>query len=172
MPQVEFDKKEFMKHLLSKVLKKGADNRVVTEEFDVGKIIASLQRETSAPLEAIKLIAKYCVQMLAKLNLPILTAPMIREIVCTVMLDHGYMQYRAEYTRIGFPYHDLKQILQQPDRDQRIVDHIVYEFNAVKDLLDEYETKHDEVNPPADAPGNAPGNAPADAPPGKKTRNP
>lgn len=128
---------------MPKVLRKGAGDVVVTEEFDVAKIIASLKKETSASSEEIKQIAGKIIQTLASLNLPVLTAPMIREIACSVMLSLGFLHYRYEYTRIGFPYADLKELLAQPDQEAKIVGHIIYEFNAVKDLLDERTNSSD-----------------------------
>ncbi|MHA1730765.1 MAG: hypothetical protein ACTSU5_02425 [Promethearchaeota archaeon] len=135
----DIDRREFLQNLMPKVLKKGAGDVVVTEEFNVEKIIASLKKETSASTEEIKTIAGKVIQTLASMNLPVLTAPMIREIACSVMLSLGFLHYRYEYTRIGFPFADLKEILEKPDKEARIVGHITYEYNAVKKLLENRE---------------------------------
>ncbi|GAB4307640.1 MAG: hypothetical protein Kow0069_05350 [Promethearchaeota archaeon] len=136
------DRHELLERLMPKVLKKvdaGGSEKVVEEQFDVEKIVASLKRETSATAEEIKKVAAHTIRTLAAMDMPVLTAPMIREIACSVMLSLGFFRYRYEYTRIGFPMADLAEILLEPDHAKKIVDHVVFEYNAVREILDGFD---------------------------------
>ena len=50
----------------------------------------------------------------------------------------GYEKERLQYTRIGFPFFDLKEIYEnnnKENRDKKILEHLEKEYNDVKNLI-------------------------------------
>jgi anaerobic ribonucleoside-triphosphate reductase len=125
--------------LLPEVIRKGDQNQEVVEPFDAMRIYESLLEDTSATPEEAEDITTGVVRMLMKLNLPRLTGPMIRELTCAVLLELGYEKYRYQFTRVGFPMKELEQLLGSTDEAKlpsEILDHLMFEFNAVKAKID------------------------------------
>lgn len=110
------------------------------EKFDPAKVFNSLTRETSLTFSERHFVAKDVVRFIVALNLKFLSGPLIREITNVILLQHGHEKARLEYTRIGFPFHDLQEILNNPILySQHIVQHVTTEYEAVKKLIEERE---------------------------------
>ncbi len=90
------------------------------EKFDYRKIYDSLVKETSLSPEQAMRIAKETFRRLKSMNLKFLSGPLIREVVCSVLLEHGLEKARAEYTRLGLPVYDVRSLLVS-SRDSRTV---------------------------------------------------
>jgi len=96
------------------------------EPFNPDKIVKSLLKETAYVSEQYSDVPPLSVTEARDLaknvkrhiqNLPFVSAPLIRELVCTLMLlkakkDPRYAVYRNFYTRVGTPIHDYLQIIQ------------------------------------------------------------
>lgn len=82
------------------------------ENFDRKKITASLVRETRLPKELAETIARESEAELRKLKLDFVSAPLIREVVNVKLLEHGFEEARADYTRLGMPVYDATQIIE------------------------------------------------------------
>ena len=109
-----------------------------SEVFVPDKIFHSLLQETHLTIEQAVNITKEVTKFIISSNLKFLSGPLIRELVCVQLLHHGLEKARLEYTRIGFPYADLKDILQESYLyTQKIVQHVTSEFEAVKKLIEE-----------------------------------
>jgi anaerobic ribonucleoside-triphosphate reductase len=124
--------------LIPKVLRKKGDS-VIEQDFDMKLIIVSLKRETGLSDEQIYEVLKRFFRLMIPMGLSKLTAPMIREICCTAILQVGSESDRYKYTRVGMPYYDAKKIIddnEKEDADKRIIEHFYFEFNELTKLID------------------------------------
>ncbi|MEW6010917.1 anaerobic ribonucleoside-triphosphate reductase [Methanobacterium alkalithermotolerans] len=87
------------------------------ETFDQTKIEDTLVVETGASRELAYSIASDVWKELKKLNVEYLTAPMIREIVNTKLVEHGLETLRKKYTRLGIPVYNITSLIQNGSRD-------------------------------------------------------
>jgi ribonucleoside-triphosphate reductase len=55
-------------------------------------------------------IAKEAEKLIRNMNLEIVAAPLIREVVNTILLKRGYIEWRNVATRVGMPLYDAHQI--------------------------------------------------------------
>ena len=78
--------------------------------FDENKIYNSLLKETTLNDEAAEQITKTVLRRIITSEIGFLSGPHIREIVCSVLSEMGYEEERKQYTRIGRPMADLKEI--------------------------------------------------------------
>ncbi|MCK9151998.1 anaerobic ribonucleoside-triphosphate reductase [Methanobacterium alcaliphilum] len=87
------------------------------ETFDQTKIEKTLIVETGASEELAYEIATDVWKELKKLNVDYLTAPMIREIVNTKLVEHGLETLRRKYTRLGIPVYNITNLIENGSRD-------------------------------------------------------
>ena len=119
------------------------DKTLKKSKFDPKKVYSSLLRETSLDEEQAKIITEDATRCMIAVSGSIkhITAPMIREVINSVLLKHGFEKQRLQYTRIGIPMFDLENLLtsnlKQDDAeiDYKIKELIRYEFNNVKKLI-------------------------------------
>ncbi len=83
------------------------------EPFDRKRIAASLMRETKLPKELAENVAKEVETELRKLRLDFVSAPLIREVVNVKLLEHGFEEARADYTRLGVPVYDMTHLIEK-----------------------------------------------------------
>ena len=86
------------------------------EEFNSHKIIQSLVREGSLPLELAQKITEEVENRIYKYQTSYLTGSLIREIVNSVLLEHGHEEYRNKLARLGLPVFDIEQKLSNVDK--------------------------------------------------------
>ncbi|SCM55639.1 Anaerobic ribonucleotide-triphosphate reductase [Methanothermobacter wolfeii] len=87
------------------------------ETFDQKKIEENLIREAGASPEVAEEIASEVWKELKKLNVEYLTAPMIREVVNTKLIEHGLETLRKRYTRLGIPVYNIANLIENGSRD-------------------------------------------------------
>lgn len=92
-------------------------SKTTLEGFDRKKIINSLMKETELKEEIAEKISKAVEKELEKLKLSYVTAPLIREIACVKLLEHGLEKERARYTRLGMPVFDVKSLIEFPSTE-------------------------------------------------------
>lgn len=92
-------------------------SRDTIETFDQTKIEKTLIVETGASESLAKKIATDVYKELKKLNVEYLTAPMIREIVNTKLVEHGLETLRRKYTRLGIPVYNITNLIENGSRD-------------------------------------------------------
>lgn len=85
------------------------------EEFNSHKIIQSLVREGSLPLELAQKITEEVENRIYKYQTTYLTGALIREMVNSVLLEHGHEEYRNKLARLGLPVYDVQQMLSNLD---------------------------------------------------------
>ncbi|MFB5628386.1 MAG: anaerobic ribonucleoside-triphosphate reductase [Nitrosarchaeum sp.] len=85
------------------------------EEFNSHKIIQSLVREGSLPLELAQKITEEVENRIYKYQTTYLTGSLIREMVNSVLLEHGHEEYRNKLARLGLPVYDVQEMLTNLD---------------------------------------------------------
>lgn len=85
------------------------------EEFNSHKIIQSLVREGSLPLELAQKITEEVENRIYKYQTTYLTGSLIREMVNSVLLEHGHEEYRNKLARLGLPVYDVQDMLTNVD---------------------------------------------------------
>ncbi|MBT7920624.1 MAG: helix-turn-helix domain-containing protein, partial [Nitrosopumilus sp.] len=85
------------------------------EEFNSHKIIQSLVREGSLPLELAQKITEEVENRIYKYQTTYLTGAVIRDMVNSVLLEHGHEEYRNKLARLGMPVYDIKEMVSNLD---------------------------------------------------------
>jgi len=85
------------------------------EEFNSHKIIQSLVREGSLPLELAQKITEEVENRIYKYQTTYLTGSLIREMVNSVLLEHGHEEYRNKLARLGLPVYDVQEMITNLD---------------------------------------------------------
>jgi ribonucleoside-triphosphate reductase (formate) len=86
-------------------------SRQAMEEFNADKILQSLVKEAGMPVELAQKIASETEARVYKFQTAYLTAPLIREIVNSILVEHGYEEYRHKLTRLGLPVADVTDLI-------------------------------------------------------------
>jgi ribonucleoside-triphosphate reductase len=82
------------------------------EEFDANKITNALIKEAKMPPDQAQKIAKETEKILEKSKTKFLTAPLIREVVDTLLIEKGQEHYRHKLTRLGLPVHEVAALIE------------------------------------------------------------
>lgn len=88
------------------------------EEFDSSKITNALIKEAKMPPDQAQRTAKETEKLLEKSKTKYLTAPLIREIVNTILIQKGQEHYRHKLTRLGLPVHEVTSLIEGKDTSQ------------------------------------------------------
>jgi ribonucleoside-triphosphate reductase len=107
----EIDEESANKYLANTTLKVRT-SRDKIESFDLSKIANTLVQETGASQETAFKIASEVWKELKKLNVDSLTAPMIREMVNTKLIEYGLEDLRKSYTRLGIPVYNISSLIE------------------------------------------------------------
>jgi len=83
------------------------------EEFDSNKIIQSLVREANMPLELAHKITEEVENKIYKLQTSYLTSSLIREMTNSILVEHGYDDYRNKLARLGLPPSDMISLIHE-----------------------------------------------------------
>jgi ribonucleoside-triphosphate reductase (formate) len=86
-------------------------SRQAMEEFNADRILQSLVKEAGMPVELAQKIASETESRVYKFQTAYLTAPLIREIVNSILVEHGYEEYRHKLTRLGLPVADVTDLI-------------------------------------------------------------
>jgi DNA-binding transcriptional ArsR family regulator len=106
------------------------------EEFNSLKIIQSLVREGNMPLEQANKITEEVENKIYKFQTAYLTSSLIRETVNSVLIEHGYEEYRNKMARLGIPASDIADMLNDADRAKNGIDSIL--LKASHSVFSEY----------------------------------
>ena len=85
------------------------------DEFNSHKIIQSLVREGSLPLELAQKITEEVENRIYKFQTSYLTSSLIREMVNSVLLEQGHEDYRHKLARFGLPGYDIREMFTNVD---------------------------------------------------------
>ncbi len=92
-------------------------SKTTLERFERNKIINSLIKETSINQQNAEFVAREVEKEIGRLRLNYVTSPLIREIVNVKLLEHGLEKERAQYTRLGMPVYDVKNLIERGSRE-------------------------------------------------------
>jgi len=106
------------------------------EEFNSHKIIQSLVREGSLPLELAQKITEEVENRIYKYQTTYLTGSLIREMVNSVLLEHGHEEYRNKLARLGLPVFDIQEMLTNLDNVDNGAEGLL--FNTGQRVFSEY----------------------------------
>ena len=126
---------------LPEVLYKDKKEGIVKKnKFEPNRIYERLIKETSLSEKDAEKVTLDVFRFIASSNLKILTAPLIRELVSYTLSKFGFEIARLQNTRIGFPYSDLEDKIDEcqdvNDLKEFIYQGVVNEFNEVKKLIE------------------------------------
>jgi ribonucleoside-triphosphate reductase len=97
------------------------------EEFNANKILQSLVKEAGMPVELAQKITSETESRLYKFQTQYLTAPLIREIVNALLVEHSLEEYRHKLTRLGMPIYDVTQLLNRAGDDGQNVENLLHQ---------------------------------------------
>jgi len=106
------------------------------EEFNSHKIIQSLVREGSLPLELAQKITEEVENRIYKYQTTYLTGAVIREMVNSVLLEHGHEEYRNKLARLGMPVYDVQEMISNLDDADNGAEDLL--FNAGQRIFAEH----------------------------------
>lgn len=86
------------------------------EPFDKNKIVNALVKEAGMPAKLAHKIACIVEEKLLDLRIDYLSAPLIRELVNSVLIDQGLEKYRHKLTRVGMPIYDVTQTIKNASK--------------------------------------------------------
>ena len=94
-------------------------SRLALEEFDANRIATSLMRETKMPAELAQRVAKEAEGELLKSKTKYLSAPLVRELVNTILVEKGLEEYRHKLTRLGLPVHEVATLVESKSKTEQ-----------------------------------------------------
>ncbi len=106
------------------------------EEFNANKILQSLVKEAGMPVELAQKITSETESRIYKFQTQYLTAPLIREVVNALLVEHSLEEYRHKLTRLGMPIYDVTQLLGKAGDDGGSVETLVHQTG--KQVFSEY----------------------------------
>ncbi|MEP6576740.1 MAG: ATP cone domain-containing protein, partial [Nitrososphaerota archaeon] len=97
------------------------------EEFNSNRIIQSLVREANMPLEQAHKITEEVENKVYKFQTAYLTSSLIRETVNSVLIEHGFEEYRTKLARLGLPTSDVVELFNGSFNGRNEIDSILSE---------------------------------------------
>ncbi len=88
-------------------------SRMTIEDFERSKIAKSLVTEAGMPQSLAGEIAAEAEERLQRFGTTYLTAPLIRELVNTILVERKLEEYRHKLTRLGLPVNDVVMLLRE-----------------------------------------------------------
>jgi len=86
------------------------------EEFDRTRIASSLVTEAGMPQSLADEVASEAEERLLRFGTTYLTAPLVRELVNTILVERKLEEYRHKLTRLGLPVNDVTILLKEAGR--------------------------------------------------------
>ncbi len=87
------------------------------------KIVDALLRETYIDVGTANEIAREVEDLIFSSKIKMITAPLIRELVNTKLIERGLEQARKMHTRLGMPLYDVDQLILHPNKENANVPH-------------------------------------------------
>ena len=101
------------------------------EEFNSQKIIQSLVREGSLPLELAQKITEEVENRIYKYQTVYLTGSLIRELVNSVLLEHGHEEYRHKLARVGLPIFEVQEMVSNAENIENGVEGLLFKTGRI-----------------------------------------
>ncbi|MCP4716499.1 MAG: anaerobic ribonucleoside-triphosphate reductase, partial [Deltaproteobacteria bacterium] len=91
--------------------------------WDRHKIVEALLRETGLDGQTADVISLEVEEMIRTAKIKFITAPLVRELVDTKLIEHGLEDARKKHTRLGVPLYDVDQLILHPNKENANVPH-------------------------------------------------
>lgn len=118
------------------------NGELVLKNFDGSRIRDSLIRECKMSKKDAETITEDTISMLVGLEVPFLTAPLVREFVCISLYKHGFEIERYMYTRMGTQFADYDERYKSGKETIKWSGEIVHsDYEGIKLIID-YLKKH------------------------------
>jgi len=101
------------------------------EEFNSQKIIQSLVREGSLPLELAQKITEEVENRIYKYQTAYLTGSLIRELVNSVLLEHGHEEYRHKLARVGLPTFEVQEMITNTENVDNGIEGLLFKTGQI-----------------------------------------
>ena len=101
------------------------------EEFNSQKIIQSLVREGGLPLELAQKITEEVENRIYKYQTAYLTGSLIRELVNSVLLEHGHEEYRHKLARVGLPIFEVQEMVSNAENIENGVEGLLFKTGQI-----------------------------------------
>jgi len=101
------------------------------EEFNSQKIIQSLVREGSLTLELAQKITEEVENRIYKYQTAYLTGSLIRELVNSVLLEHGHEEYRHKLARVGLPIFEVQEMVSNAENIDNGVEGLLFKTGRI-----------------------------------------
>ena len=101
------------------------------EEFNSQKIIQSLVREGSLPLELAQKITEEVENRIYKYQTTYLTGSLIRELVNSVLLEHGHEEYRHKLARVGLPTFEVQEMITNTENVDNGIEGLLFKTGQI-----------------------------------------
>ncbi|MFO7638221.1 MAG: anaerobic ribonucleoside-triphosphate reductase [bacterium] len=92
-------------------------------KWDRTRISRALVRETHLPQAVAEKIAGEVEDVIVNAKVKQLNTGLVREIVNTKLIEHGYEEQRKRHTRLGVPLYDVERILLYPNKENANIPH-------------------------------------------------
>jgi len=124
-------------------------SKMTIEEFDRTRIASSLVTEASMPQSLADEIASEAEERLLRFGTTYLTAPLVRELVNTILVERKLEEYRHKLTRLGLPVNDVTVLLREAG--QKHLDSAWVQSSAGAAVIEEYVLLNSLPRPLVDA---------------------
>ncbi|TMI13058.1 hypothetical protein E6H35_08625 [Candidatus Bathyarchaeota archaeon] len=111
-------------------------SKMTIEEFDRTRIASSLVTEAGMPQSLADEIASEAEERLLRFGTTYLTAPLVRELVNTILVERKLEEYRHKLTRLGLPVNDVTVLLKEAG--QKHLDSAWVQSSAGATVTEEY----------------------------------
>ncbi len=106
------------------------------EEFTTDRITHSLVTEAGMPVELAQRVASEAESRIYKFQTAYLTAPLIRELVNSILIEEGLEEYRHRLSRLGMPVYDVTEEFEKVGQSQYGLESLVN--RTANSVLSEY----------------------------------
>jgi len=124
-------------------------SKMTIEEFDRTRIASSLVTEAGMPQSLADEIASEAEERLMRFGTTYLTAPLVRELVNTILVERKLEEYRHKLTRLGLPVNDVTVLLREAG--QKRLDSAWVQSSAGAAVTEEYVLLNSLPRPLVDA---------------------
>ena len=87
------------------------------------KIVEALMRETGLDQQTSDEISLEVEEVIKKAAIKCITAPLVRELVDSKLIERGLEDARKKHTRLGVPIYDVDQLILHPNKENANVPH-------------------------------------------------
>ena len=92
-------------------------------EWNRRRIVDALVRETYVDQDTAEAISKEVEEFIFSTKISMVTAPLIRELVDSKLIERGLEKARIMHTRLGVPLYDVDQMIVHPNKENANVPH-------------------------------------------------